>query len=264
MKISIASYSFHGLIEAGMMDAFGYLESCKYRYGLDTADIWNGTLGFSTDEDYVRKVATALRERDMVVANVAIDQTAAWDDDPVLREQNHAKALANIQAAEILGARTVRIDLGGRTSEMTSEQFDVTVQCYREWARRANDNGYRIGPETHFGPALVPENMKAVYEAVDNPAYGILLHLGHWVQGREDEGDRMAAPWAYHTHVSAKIVQTCLEEKVRLLLDAGYDGYWGVEHHSGKNEYAETACQVAEVRRVLQKIRLEKEADRGR
>lgn len=42
MRISILSYSFRGLLEAGMMDVFGYLETCKYRYGLDAADIWRG------------------------------------------------------------------------------------------------------------------------------------------------------------------------------------------------------------------------------
>jgi hypothetical protein len=43
---------------------------------------------------------------------------------------------------------------------------------------------------------------------------------------------------------------------VRLLVSAGYDGYWGIEHHSGKNEYAEVGWQLAEVRRVLSGIRL--------
>ncbi len=33
-KVSILSYSFLGLFKAGMMDVFGYLESCKYRYNL--------------------------------------------------------------------------------------------------------------------------------------------------------------------------------------------------------------------------------------
>ena len=36
-----------------------------------------------------------------------------------------------------------------------------------------------------------------------------------------------------------------------MLRDAGYDGYWGVEHHSGQNEYTEVAIQVAKVRDVL-------------
>ena len=39
MKLSIASYSFHGLLDEGKMDVFGYLETIRYRYGLDAADI---------------------------------------------------------------------------------------------------------------------------------------------------------------------------------------------------------------------------------
>jgi hypothetical protein len=38
---------------------------------------------------------------------------------------------------------------------------------------------------------------------------------------------------------------------MKVLLDAGYQGYWGVEHHSGKNEYAEVNWQVACVGRAL-------------
>jgi hypothetical protein len=38
---------------------------------------------------------------------------------------------------------------------------------------------------------------------------------------------------------------------MRLLLDAGYAGCWGVEHHSAQNEYAEIAVQIATVRRAL-------------
>jgi len=44
---------------------------------------------------------------------------------------------------------------------------------------------------------------------------------------------------------------------MRMLLDAGYSGYWGVEHPSAKNEYAEVAYQLAEVRRVLHRMRQE-------
>ena len=59
MNISIASYAFHGLLEHGMIDLFGYLESCRYRYHLHTADIWNGMFT-STDDEYLKKVKDAL------------------------------------------------------------------------------------------------------------------------------------------------------------------------------------------------------------
>jgi len=250
MKISIASYSFHGLHGAGMMNIFGYLESVKFRYRIDTADIWSGMIG-TTDPGVIGKVIGALHEAEMSVANYHIDEAHVWNPAPQVREQNYRTLLEHLVVAEKLGAATVRIDFGGRDSEMSAEQFDVLAHRYSEFARRAADNGYRIGPETHFGPSLVVENMKRVLEAVDNPAYGILLHIGHWVPGQEEEGDRWCAPHAMHTHVDANITQTCLTEKMKLLIDRGYQGYWGVEHHSAQDEHAKVAVQLATVRQAL-------------
>jgi sugar phosphate isomerase/epimerase len=51
--------------------------------------------------------------------------------------------------------------------------------------------------------------------------------------------------------VDARIAATNLEEKMRILREAGYSGYWGIEHHSAKNEYTEVAWQVAMVQRQL-------------
>lgn len=252
MKISICSYAFHGLQEAQEMDAFGYLESTRYRYGLDAADLWNGTLA-SLDEDYLKRVKHALDERELVLANLAVDGAHIWEPDPAVRERHYQNALANLHAAEILGARTVRIDMGGQGSEMSEEQFDLTVKRYREYSQRGYDHGYKVGPETHWGPSLVPANMKRVYEAVGSPAYGIMLHIGHWVEGHEDEGDRLVAPWTFHTHIDWRITTTCLAEKVKILQDAGYQGYWSVEHHSSKTEYSKVAIQLAMLRDALNK-----------
>ena len=252
MNISIASYAFHGLLAEGKMDVFGYLESVKYRYRLDTADIWNGMLA-STEESYVRKVRQAMDEKEMVLVNLCVDGPHLWEDDPAAREKNYRNGLAYLQAAEILGAKTLRIDMGGKGTEFSDEQFDYVVKRYREYAKRAADHGYRVGPETHWGPSLTVGVQRRVHDAVAHPGYGILLHIGHWNGGaeQEDAGDRMAAPWAMHTHVDARITASCLDEKMKILRDAGYQGCWGVEHHSAKNEYTEVEWQVVEVRRRL-------------
>ena len=261
MKISIASFSFHGLSGAGMMDAFGYLETCKFRYGLDAADFWNRTIGpdeLVWDEGFQAKLVEALREREMVVANYHVDGCCPWEDEPAVREQHHQSALKHLAVARRIGAQTVRIDAGGKGTEWTGEQFDLIVKRYREYCRIAHESGIRLGPETHWGPELVPDNMERLARAVDHPAFGILLHIGHWEKAPEEEGDRRLAPWAVHTHVDARITKTRLDPAMRLLLDAGYTGYWGVEHHSGKNEYAEVACQLADVRRALERMRQER------
>jgi sugar phosphate isomerase/epimerase len=266
MKITIASFSFHGLRGAGMMDGFGYLETIKHRYGLDAADLWNGILGpddVILQPEYLRKFREALAERELSVANYHVDGCHIWEDDAARRERNYRTALAHLAFAGNLGAKTVRIDAGGKGQVWSDEAFDCIVNRFREYCRIADGAGYRVGPESHWGPELVPDNMERLARAVAHPAFGILMHIGHWEGASAEQGDRRLAPWAVHTHVDAGVTRTRLEPAMRLLLEAGYGGCWGVEHHTGKNEYAEVAYQLAEVRRVLEKLRQEQPAGGG-
>lgn len=244
MNIAIASYAFHGLLRAGQIDLFGYLESCRYRYDLRTADIWNGMLT-SLDDGYLAKVKAALHERELTLVNLCVDGPHIWEDDPAVREQHYYQALRYLQVAEFLGAQTIRIDAGGRADTFTEEQFDGIVLRFREYAQRAYDNGYKVGPENHWGAEVVPENMQRLCEAVDHPGFGVLLHF------RGNDGDALMAPWAMHTHISWDITEGALEQHLTMLRNVGYQGCWSVEHHSGQQEYAEVAVQVAKVRAVL-------------
>lgn len=255
MKISIASYAFHGLLKNGEMDIFGYLESCKYRYGLQTADIWNDFLA-STEPDYLAKVREALDERELTLVNLCVDGAHIWEDDPDAREHNHQNALAHLKAAEILGAKTVRIDAGGRDETFTNEQFDLMIQRYREYAKRAADNGYKIGPENHWGPERVPANMQRICQAVASPAFGVLLHFTNWQGENSERGDEFIAPFVMHTHIAWNVTEGPLRSKLELLRVTGYQGFYGIEHHTGQNEYAEVAVQIARVRDILERWRV--------
>ncbi|UVI29081.1 sugar phosphate isomerase/epimerase family protein [Paenibacillus spongiae] len=252
MNISIASYSFHGMFNQGKIDLFGYLESLKYRYHVSGADIWNIMLS-SYEEDYLRKLKEAIDDKELHVANLCVDGAHVWDEDPELRESNYQNALKNLRAAEILGAQTVRIDMGGHDLEMSDEQFDYTVKRYKEYTRRAEESGYKIGPENHWGTSRVPANIKKLVEAVDSPAFGILLHLENWDVDKEN-GDRLCAQYAFHTHFAAWVLPR-YEEKIKNLMDAGYTGHYSVEHHSSKNEYEEVEWQLASIRRLLKQAK---------
>ncbi len=250
MKISIASYSFHGLLAEGKIDAFGYLESCKYRYGLDTADYWNGLIG-TDDEAYIRKIRQQADAREIRVVNYHVDGVHLWEDSADLRSQNRQKALHHLKLASILGAQTIRFDTGGKIGNATAEQMDYLSKTYLEYAKIADGFGSAVGPENHWGLSLYASNMTALANAVNHPGYGILLHLGHWEDCSAEVGDRVMAPWAIHTHVDANVTRNHLAARMQILIDAGYKGYWGVEHHSTTNEYAEVEYQIAEVKRVL-------------
>ena len=256
MRISILSYSFRGLLNAGQMDLFGYLESCKYRYHLNAADIWSGFFP-STDDDYLSKVREGLVSRGLELADLCVDQAHVWDADEAVRERNSKQAWAFLHAAEKLKARFVRIDAGSRNENWTSEEFDFIVTRYKEYAQFAYDNGFQMGIENHWGPERKWESLKAVYEAVDNPGFGVSCHLGGWTGTPEevDEADRLVAPWVSHTHIPWDICAGPLEEKLKNLWDVGYTGYYSVEHHSAENEYSNVGIQLAQVQNVLERMR---------
>ena len=251
MNLAIASYAFHGLFKQGAIDLFGYLESCRYRYDLHTADIWNGML-LSTERDYLHTVKQALVARELTLVNLCVDGPHIWEDDAQQREQHYQDALHYLQVAQFLGAKTLRIDAGGRNADWTPEAFDLIVKRFREYAQRAFDSGFKVGPENHWGAEVVPENMHRLCEAVDHPGFGVLLHF------RANEGDALIAPWAMHTHISMELTETGLEDHLNTLRATGYNACWSVEHHSGQNEYTEVAVQLAKVRDVLTRWDLER------
>jgi sugar phosphate isomerase/epimerase len=262
LKLSILPFSFNGLLRRGMIDIFGLLETVKYRYDLHAADLWNGFLT-GTDEEYIGKVREALDERELMVPNLACDDCTVWVDDPDNREQMYRNALAHLNAGRMLGARFVRIDAGGPgfrdgRLEWTDEEFDYIVPKYKEYAQYAYDNGFKAGAESHWGPEAYWPSMKKLIEAVDHPGFAICCHISGWTgtQEEKDLADRECIPWTVHTHIPWNIVEGPLVEKMNLLRDGGYEDYYSVEHHSGQNEYALVAVQLAKVRAVLENWRM--------
>lgn len=266
-RISILSYSFLGLFRSGQMDIFGYLESCRHRYGLDAANIWNGMLT-STDEAYLKKVREALDERDLKLCVLTTDSTHVWDPDPALRAKNKASTLAHLNAARILGAEFMRVDAGGsaandRTSPASkawsNEAFDGIVAGYKEYAKYAADNGFKVGPENHWGAEGIWPNMQKLYKAIaPHPGFGLSVHMSQWqgTPAEKAQADAESAPWVVAVHMDNETCNGPLAEKMGLLRQAGYKGWYVVENHSNqRNEYAMTAIQVAQVRTVLQSWR---------
>lgn len=256
MHISICSYTFHQLTRAGVMDAFGYLESAKFRYGLNAADFWHGTFE-SLDEEYLSKLKAGLAERNLPLANICIDRAYIWDDDADVRQSNARNAEANIRAAEYLSAQTVRIDAGGTRDERdwNDQQFDAIVSQYRIWAQRAHDNGYRIGPENHWGAAMVPANIKRLCEAVDHPGFGILLHAGRWHGDEVSTGDVVVAPWTMHTHFSPALSDEALLSTMNALRATGYAACYSVEMVTQR--YSEPAVIIAKLSDIGEQWRQE-------
>lgn len=260
LRVSVLSYSFHGLVREGMMDIFHFFESCKYRYGLDAADLWNGMFA-STDDAFIDKVHSALEDRQLFIPNIAVDSAhllASGDDDP---RKLRAAQDRYMQIAKRLGVGFVRFDAGpymsgGRKEKdgWTEQEFDFIVKRYKELAAIAYDNGFQVGAENHWGPERCWANMEKLIKAVDHPAFGICMHFGGW-EGTPEENlaaEKAAAPYVRHTHIPWDCCEDPnLPQRLGVLKDANYQGYYSVEHHSARNEYNLVEAQLGKVKAVL-------------
>ena len=260
IRISMLSYSFHGLVRAGMMDIFHFFETCKYRYGLDAADLWNGMIT-DTDDKFIDKVHSALEDRQLVVPNIAVDGAhimAAGNDDP---KRLHERQERYMQIAKRLGAGFVRFDAGPRMMNnrkevdgWTNQEFDFIVKRYKELASFAYDNGFKVGAENHWGPELCWPHMEKLIKAVDHPGFGICMHFGGWIGTPEENiaAEKAAAKYVAHTHIPwACCEDPNLSGRLSVLRDVNYTGYYSVEHHSAQNEYNLVEVQLGKVKAAL-------------
>jgi sugar phosphate isomerase/epimerase len=250
-NFAVMSYSFNGLLSVGAMDIFGYMETVRYRYNLLTADIWNGFIK-SYDDDYLKLVRQNLDERGLTVVNLCCDWCCLWDDDPDVRAKNEKMAWDCLRAAEILGAKTIRMDTGPHNDEYTDEQFDFIVKKYVEYCKRAGQLGAKLGPENHWGAARNPKEMRRLVDEVKSQAdnFGILLHVNGWNFGDADKNDQEFIRDAFHMHMP---YEQCVEADriIPPLMKIGYSGCWTVESHKGFNEYNNVAFQLAQIKRVV-------------
>ena len=254
--ISIASYSFNNLLGAGRTNVFTYLEDLKYRYNVEYADIWSGflpDLNENIDEELLGKIRFSMDEKGIILANLCVDGPHIWTDDKDEREKHYKGAHNYVKAGIILGAKTVRIDVGVRQNAITDEQFDYVVKVYKELAAIAKDNNMRVGTENHWGASRDPKVLDRIYKAVDSDAYGHLFHFGNFIDGQKEAGLETVLKMAMHTHIPADSV-TFAKEYIRRLVNAGYKGTFSIEHHSGKHEYERVAWQLATVRELITEL----------
>jgi sugar phosphate isomerase/epimerase len=246
--VALASYSFHGLHESGDLNLLAYLELLYARYHVANADIWTGLLPpAALETDYLKKIRRFMDDRQLTLANLCVDGPVLWVDDPDKREVNRRTMLRYIEAASILGARTIRIDFGGHDGPMGDEPLEVITDLYREYCGICHRLGMIIGPENHWGWDRLPENLARVREAVNHPAYGHLLHIGNWPEGQGEQMLETVLPILMHTHFPADSI-TWVKPLLRRIAQTGYQGAYSVEHHSARHELARVQWQLGILR----------------
>ena len=277
-KISLAEWSLHRTIQNGDLDHLDLCKVAKNDFGLDAVEYVNSFfLDKAQDQSYLKEMKQ--RADDLGVKSLLImcdNEGSLGDPDPVARTkavENHYKW---VDAAKFLGCHSIRVNAylteslhGTSTGNYnTTGSYENQINLAADGLRRLTEFGDTIGintiVENHGGLSSNGKWLAAVMEKVDHPRVGTLPDFGNFrIQGEEwyDRYKGVEELMPYAKAVSAKSndfdsqgneINTDYYKMMNIVLDAGYNGYVGIEYEGSK---LDEMAGIQATKDLLEKVR---------
>jgi len=268
-KISLAQWSLHRMLRAEKLKNIDFPSFTKSEFGIEAVEYVNG---FFKDKAEDKAYLTDLKQRaaDVGVANVLI----MIDGEGYLGDPDEAariKAVENhypwVEAAKFLGCHSIRVN--ARSEGSREEQTKLAVDGLRRLSEFAAPHKINVLVENHGGLSSDGAWLAGVIKQVDLPSCGTLPDFGNFQIGKNEDGsekwyDRYqgtAELMPYAKAVSAKThefddagneTKSDYLRLMKIVLDAGYHGYVGIEWEGGEPDEVEG---VLLTKRLLERVR---------
>lgn len=269
-RISLAQWSLHRTLFAGQLDHLGFINAARERYGLEAVEYVSAFFkDKALDEGYLARMNTRCADHGVKSLLIMVDGEGALGhpDEPerLKTVENHRKWL---HAAKFLGCHSIRVNAQSEGS--FEEQQKLAADGLRRLAELADPMGLNVIVENHGGLSSNGEWLAGVMKLVDHPRCGTLPDFGNFCMdwSRSDDPDAWydrykgvaeMMPWA--KAVSAKShefddngdeVRTDFRKMMKIVHDAGYRGYVGIEWEGGGISEDEG---IRATKRLLEKVR---------
>lgn len=253
-KISLAEWSLNRTLFSGKMSNMEFPAKAKNDFGISAVEYVNQFfMDKAEDETYLKELKS--RTADLGVENILImidREGPLADSDKSKRTEaieNHYKW---VEAAKYLGCHSIRVN-AYTSSEDPKEAAAAAVDGLSRLTEFAEPFGIGVIVENHGGFSSNGEWLAGVIREVNNPNCGTLPDFGNFCIQRGQDGcvkeyDRYKGvkelmPFA--KGVSAKsgafdeegnAVDTDYVKMLKIVKDAGYRGYIGIESGSRTDE----------------------------
>ncbi|HEX8060917.1 MAG TPA: sugar phosphate isomerase/epimerase family protein [Cyclobacteriaceae bacterium] len=248
LKISLSQWSLHRALEERKIDNLDFPSIARTQYNIDTVEYVNRFFA-GHDSRYLSELLK--RSDDAGVTNhlLMIDYEGPLavpsDKERLQSVENHKKW---IEAAKVIGCKTVRVNLHGDGASNDKKIASIdSLSRLGEFAKPLNVN---VVVENHGSDSSKGEWLVEVMKGVDQPHVGLLPDFGNFCishpwgstqDGCEEVYDRykgLQEMLPYAKSVSAKAYdfnengeQPLMDYKrlLALVKASGFDGYIGVE-----------------------------------
>lgn len=241
-RISLAQWSLHRTLRSGALDNLDFPRAAREEFGIEAVEYVNS---FFKDRARDTAYLTDLRSRcdDLGVRSLLImcdGEGALGDPDEAARLQAVENHHRWVEAARFLGCHAIRVN--AQSSGTPDEQRVLAADGLRRLVEFAAPHDIDVIVENHGGFSSDGAWLASVMRAVDHPRCGTLpdfgnFHLGDGVWYDRYQGVAELMPYA--KAVSAKShafdaegneTGTDYARMLRIVLDAGYRGWVGIEY----------------------------------
>jgi L-ribulose-5-phosphate 3-epimerase len=272
-KISLAEWSLHRTLFEGKLNHLDFPKVAKEDYGINAIELVNQFfMEKAKDQAYLAEFKKRAADLGVSILLIMCDNEGMLGDpEPAKRSQavdNHYKWA---EAAKFLGCHSIRVNAFGTGTPQ--EQMDRIAESVRRIAEFCAKLGLDVLLENHGGLSSNAEWLISLVKKVGLPNCGTLPDLGNFKVDEHTEYDRykgVSEMMPYAKAVSAKSLnfdeqgnETRVDYRrmMKIVLDAGYRGYVGIEYSGDKLSEPEG---IRATKRLLEKVERELAQPRGR
>ena len=245
-KISLAQWSLHKTLFAKQLDPLDFAPYTKKEFRLDAVEYVNQFFkDKATDSKYLADLKQRAADAGVKSLLIMIDGEGALGDPD---EARRTKAVENhykwVEAAKFLGCHAIRVNAA--TSADEAEGRKLAADGLRRLTEFGASHQISVIVENHGGLSSNGAWLAAVIKEVGLSNCGTLPDFGNFRLSGNDFYDRykgVTELMPYAKAVSAKShdfddagneTHTDYRKMMKIVLDAGYHGYVGIEYEGSK------------------------------
>ena len=268
-EISLAEWSLHRtILRSNALDHLDFAPTAKRRFGIDAVEYVNQMFkDKAEDMAYLREMKKRADDNGVRSLLIMCDGEGFLghpdESERMQAVENHYKW---VTATKFLGGHSIRVNAASEGSY--EEQQRLAADGLRRLAEFADGHGINVIVENHGGYSSNGEWLAGVMELADHPRVGTLPDFGNFLIRRQPEawydrykGVEELMPYAKAVSAKSNVfdengneAQTDFIRMMRIVLDAGYRGYVGIEYEG--QELSEPEGIVA-TKRLLERARQE-------
>jgi sugar phosphate isomerase/epimerase len=241
-SISLAEWSLHRTLGAGALEHLDFPRTARQEFGIDAVEYVNALFkDRSSEPAYLSELKARCDANGVRSLLIMCDgEGALGDPDAAARRravENHHRW---VETARFLGCHSIRVN--AQSSGPPDEQRRLAADGLRALVDYAAPFGIGVIVENHGGISSNGAWLASVIRAVDHPGCGTLPDFGNFQVAEGVWYDRyqgVAELMPFAKAVSAKANRfddqgserdTDFLRMLRIVVDAGYHGYVGIEY----------------------------------